>query len=207
MDYFGLGMKHICGIIILSLLLAGCDIFRTGNPESPDTGKSTYVPPTSPSILIDNFKSAIQEKNLENYISCLADSSLGRGNRAFEFVPSAEAKARYFSIFYSWNLLAEQKSFTAILANMDEGSSPLLVLANSKFEAVSPDSTIYTAEYSLTLEHAIANFPKHFIGNLQFTLHPNQSGLWSITRWVDLSDQKSDTTSASWSILKAHFYN
>ena len=59
-------------LILCFVLVAGCS---TRTPEAPDTGRSTYFPPTSPATVLSNLRYAVLEKNTENFMLCLSDQS------------------------------------------------------------------------------------------------------------------------------------
>jgi hypothetical protein len=85
-------MKNNFAIIFVILFISGCALFETRTPEPPTGGTGTFVPPTSPEIVIDNFIDCIRNKNVDNYISCFADSG-------FFFTPSSNAATAFPSFF------------------------------------------------------------------------------------------------------------
>jgi len=50
-------------LILASVLLYGCDVFKTRTPEEPDQSSTIYQPATSPSVLFSNFTTAFKELN------------------------------------------------------------------------------------------------------------------------------------------------
>ena len=196
--------KYIALFIALTLILSACDMFSTRNPEEPDTGKSSFVPPTSPSIVISNFVSAVAEKNVENYLLCLADTAQS-DKFYFYFKPTADAFALYSSIFVNWSRHSERNYFNKLITNMPDEVYPKISLTNTRFEVLLPDSAVFVADYDLKVEHLINSVKKHFNGRLQFTVYPRDNGLWSIKSWYDY-DVIQDTVQ-SWSFLKAQLAN
>ena len=198
-------MTKIITIILLTIItLTGCGLFETREPETPDTGKSSFVPPTSPNIVISNFISAIDEKNVENYIACLADTAQS-DEYYFYFKPTADAYALYSSIFGNWTLYSERNYFNTMISAMPADVYPDIKLINTRFEILLPDSAVFVADYDLTVQHSIASVEKRFSGTLQFTIYPRSNGLWSIKTWYDL--QNNADTIQSWSFLKAQLAN
>ncbi|MDQ1265740.1 MAG: hypothetical protein QG635_891 [Bacteroidota bacterium] len=189
-------------IFSMAILTSGCGLFETRDPEPPETARSNFVPPTSPDLVIQNLESSISEKNPDNYKACL---SSGGDNPDYMFVPTAEAKALYGSIFSSWTIESERSSFQSIISKIGE-SSPALNLYNLKQDVLIHDSAVYIADYILDVNFNIFDNQSRFTGKLQFTITKEQSGLWSITNWVD-SSVPNDTIKYSWSILKAVYYN
>jgi hypothetical protein len=191
-------------MLAFTTLLSSC-IFTTRTPEAPDTRRSTYQPPTSAQVVITNFQAAIREKNIENYVQCLASSDTGAVSRRFMFEPSAEAAARFASVFVGWTTNRERQAFTALVASIPPTSAPTLEFSGTRFDAVSPDSAVYVANYRLRPNYQRMGAPEEFSGTLRLTISSYSSSFWAITRWSDQTP--SQTTTASWSVLKAQFAN
>jgi hypothetical protein len=191
-------------LVSISIVLGGCDLFSTRTPEEPNKKKSSFVPPTSASIVISNFINSITEKNVDNYIACLADTS--QGDRfPFFYRPSSEASATYSSTFMSWNLFSERRYFSTLLNATPTDIIPAISLINGKFDVLSPDSAVFTSSYLLSVKHTIDALAKSYAGTLQLTIVPRTSGLWSIRTWYDI--QNTSDSLQSWSILKARLAN
>lgn len=190
-------------LFFLSILVSSCNIFSTRNPEEPDNGNITFLTPNSPNIVIFNLNNAINEKNAENYITCLTDSS--NVNLPFNFLPSANANSTFLGTFDNWTTFSEKTYMLSLISNMESFQKPLLNFTNSKLDLF-PDSAIYTSNYELQCEHKLESFPKLFQGNLRFTIVKNNNGLWYIKRWYDYSNLN-DTTNFTWSFLKGRFFN
>ncbi len=193
-------------ITVAAILLSSCTLFSTRDPEDPTSGRSTFIPPTSPLTVISNFKSAIAEKNTENFVSCFSDTSRG-GSRMYVFEPSAAVSAQFPSIFQSWNISSERQSFLAMLGKLPTDVVPILQLNNTQTTYPSPDSAVYEADYVLTVKHTMQTIPTAVAGYMRLTIAVQTSGLWSITRWTDSSPSQPDSINATWSLLKAKFSN
>ncbi len=193
-------------IFAIAVLLGSCDMFSPRDPELPSSGKSTFIPPTEPAIVIENFKNSLLEKNTDNYVSCFADTSL-YSKVLFVFVPSGAAIAGFPSVFDDWGIDSERRYLNSMIGNIHNDLSISLILTNSKLNFVSPDSSLYTADYNLQTPHNIKDLQKEFKGSLQFTLSKQSNGLWSINRWIDNNPMVSDSVSVSWSLLKARLSN
>ena len=195
-------MKKSITNIILIFLLVSCNLLETRDPELPNSDKSSYLPPTSPNIVISNFINAIVEKNTENYILCFSSDT---DENVFTFQATADAYAIYTSIFDHWDTDDERGYFLSMISNLDEDSKPVVVFSNQKFDVLSPDSSVFIADYSLNISHNLATIENDFTGTLQFTLYPKTDALWCIVRWIDIKNTQD--TLDSWSILKAVFAN
>ena len=88
---------------------------------------------------------------------------------------------------------------------MPREKKPQLVLNNSRFEVLLPDSAVFVADYELIVEHQLNSVDKKFHGALQFTIYPRANGLWSIKSWYDLQNYQDSIQ--SWSFLKAQLVN
>lgn len=183
-------------------LLSSCS---TRTPEDPLGSRGTFVPPTSPSIVIENFRAAVSEKNTENYMLCLSDAST-RSRYPFVFEPSAEARARYQSLFDSWSLQKERQSFVSMISRLSTDERPTLTFINSNFSFSSPDSSIFVTDYELVVDHGITSIPTTLVGTMVLAITPEPSGQWSISRWTD-AKRPTDTVEATWSLLKAQLTN
>lgn len=197
-------MKTICQILILlSIISTGCDVFSTRTPEPPDSGRSGFLPPTTASIVLTNFINSIKEKNSENFIACLSDTSTSNIN--FSFVPSSEALVKFPGKFNIWNKQSELRSFNSVLASIKDNNTPNLVFSKglNEYEILTSDSAVFYSNYVLHIPHSKDNIPTNFEGTIQLTLNLyNQK--WSISKWVDISSME-DSLKFSWSILKASF--
>lgn len=188
------------GLSLCLVLVTGCGLFETREPEAPSSGSSTFVPPTAPAIVLDNLENAIAEKNSESYIRCLVDTL--NSSRSFAFVPTATAAGRYAGTFASWSLQSERGWFAAVKAIAPEDAPSYLNLDGS-FVVIAADSAVYEGRYEMTIRHGVSNISETVRGSLQFVLHTDRNSIWSITRWTDLP--LADET--SWSDWKGRFAN
>ncbi len=205
-----MSVLRLSKLSMLMILFQSC-IFVTRTPEPPDTRRSSFQPPTSAQLVVNNFQAAIREKNPENYIQCLVSGDSGAtalASRRYSFEPSAEASARFAGVFAMWNVSRERQAFIALTAKIDAQSSPVLELSNNRFEFLSPDSAVYVSDYRIRPNYTLSGAPTEFGGTLRFTISSFPNGFWAISRWSDqASGQAASQTLPSWSILKAQFAN
>lgn len=185
--------------ILLILVFAGCDIFRTREPENPVQSRNTWIPATTIDLLIENLKNSLNEKSTENYLRCFVDSTLT--GKSFYFIPAAESYTTYSGIFSNWNLQNERIYFENLKSKIKDGGNITLSVFNEDRGTIQGDSVNYSADYLLIAEHSIESLSKEFQGHLQFTLFRNQKGEWSILSWKDF--KRSDFL--TWSDLKGRF--
>jgi hypothetical protein len=185
------------------LAVSGCGIFDTRQPQSPQQVQSNFIPPTSPDIVITNLKNAIAEKNLDDYLLCLSDTSLGTyGDRRFSFVPPTEVFRQYQSIFANWDRSSESAYFNNLVNQSSSSSTPALTLTSENYLSLSSDSVQYSADYVLLWQTTVPGYSQNFQGYMQFLLGIDKNQNWAIYKWTDLPVGDSSTT---WSELKARF--
>jgi hypothetical protein len=185
--------------LALLILFSGCNIFQTRTPEPPQQGRSDFLPPTSPDIVVQNLQNAISDRNVINYIACFSDPT--SGGQSFSFMPSPRAASQYRAIFQNWDISSEQSYFNNLISQSSTSSSSALVLSSIQLVPYT-DSAYYSANYTLLWPNKVASNLQQVQGNLQFYLGVNPNGSWSIYRWVDSGT--SDTVK-TWSDLKAQF--
>lgn len=190
-------------LILICITFISCDFFSTRTPEPPDTGRSGFLPPTSATIVLTNFINSIKEKNSENFIACLSDSSTS--NLTFSFIPSSEALVKFPGKFNIWNRTSELRSFNSVLSSIKDDEKPNLIFKKSlnDFENFSTDSAVFYSSYYLFIPHTKENLPTEYEGTIQLTINLHNQR-WSITKWIDISSME-DSSKFSWSILKANF--
>ncbi|CAN5416662.1 hypothetical protein BH10BAC5_BH10BAC5_19000 [soil metagenome] len=182
------------------VLVQGCGLFDTRDVETPTGPRSNFIPPTSPSIVIDNFISAISQKDINNYSNCLSDTS--NSGRRFVFIPDVQSQSNY-PVFNSWDRNKETGYFTN-LVNQTSLESPSNLFLSNVTSTLSNDSAVYNADYLFLFTHNRTNLTKTARGSLRFNIRVDGRNLWSINSWSDFKSQASDTT---WSVVKANFVN
>ncbi|MDX9791166.1 MAG: hypothetical protein RBT61_10080 [Candidatus Kapabacteria bacterium] len=197
--------KVMISLFIL-LVMASCDIFTTRSPENPNTGNTNFLPPTEPSIVLLNLVTALEEKNIDNYMNCF-HSFTDESEYNLEFTASAEATTQFPSIFINWGVSEERRSFSAILAAVSTDRTPELKWINRKPFQETADSAVFTSDYIINIPGNDNTIPHEFAGRLQFTMTFRENGLWYISRWVDFNITVSDSIKNTWSMLKAYYYN
>ncbi|CAN5494130.1 hypothetical protein BH10BAC6_BH10BAC6_06990 [soil metagenome] len=198
MHHYRQALIGVCVFVIFS----GC---ATRTPEEPDTGRSSFLPPTTPATVLANMRNAMIEKNTENFMLCLSDATT-RSRYPYVFEPSSEVRARYASLFTGWALSSERQAFLSLISRLPQGTNPSLEYVNTSTAFSSPDSAVYVTDYILIAQHGISSIPTTLTGTMVLTISPETSGLWSITSWKD-AKRTSDTVEATWSLIKAQLSN
>ncbi len=186
--------------VLLCLVFASCQLFRTRDPEFPTeiSSRSNWKQPITPDITLEDLQNAVYDRNAENYIRCFVDSNFSE--RRFVFIPTQEAQIQYPEIFKNWNLNSERNYFNNIKSNVPStGTSGLFLSGN--FQSLGTDSAVYHASYLVSFQHTVRDIPQSAKGELQFYLAPDRNGNWVIYKWIDVKIQNE----FSWSELKAKF--
>ncbi len=189
-------------ITLCSLLvpLTSCNIFETRATKPPNETRSHYFIPTTDSLVIENLKYAIEERNTDNYIKCFSDTSFS--GMPFAFIPSQEALLLHPTIFSDWDITSEKYYFDKLRISTQENSVSTLILTQPQ-RSVSSDSVHFTSPYTLSFIHN-KNFSRVARGYLEMLLVLNRTkGIWSIQRWNDFKLQQD--SSLTWSDWKALF--
>ena len=187
---------YILAFLTVIITVKDCGIFETRDPEVPVTIRSTYFPPTSADLVIDNLTYAIEEKNSENYSKCVSDMS-------FQYVPDSRS-AQIYEVFASWDKSAEKRYLDNLIARTDPNSTSQLFLSNERLRQISSDSAIFQADYIFVFQHNNAGTPKSGKGNLLISLATDNDDLFYMRKWEDFRQNDTDFT---WSEFKANFSN
>jgi hypothetical protein len=194
----GLVLSLFVGLAILTLSCA--NPFATREPEVPSRQASSWIPPQSPEIVLINLRNALVQKNVENYLRSLVDST--RSSRRFRFEPDQSAVVANPGVFSNWDVQRERFYLQQLFSVLPEDSVRALdftpVTSN-----VSADTAEFTRSYELRLHHTQQGqgIPAVLRGQATFWLSSDASGNWAIHRWADFSNGRDP----SWSVLKAAF--
>lgn len=200
-------LKYNLGIFIFLMLIlaSACDVFPTRTPEDPINPNSNIIPPTTPSIALDNFINAVNNAEYSNYSLCLASKISGQ-SKELDFFPSGSSKANYPGLFNNWHSNEETRNFKSIINSLKAETKPVLVINNIQYNNYSADSVNLTGDYSLSLEIKNNIDVSHYSGQILLNLYRESNGLWYINQWVDI-DSKTNNNGNTWSTLKASFSN
>lgn len=188
---------NIKNYILFLFILSGCNLLTPREAEKPIKSTSNWEQPTTPQILINNFKEAIINKSTGNYLLCFIDSNLIK--KSYKYNPTYESYIKYPTIFNDWNLLSEKIYFDNLRTKFLESEKLTFSLTNEKYSTILSDSIVYSAGYNLVINHNLSGFPTEYRGNIELVLFRNIGGLWAIGIW---SDYLTDEKYATWSQLK-----
>ena len=186
--------------IPLLLVIAGCGVFETRDPEQPSQTGSNFQPPIEPGIVFANMANAFRDMNAVNYIRSFADSSTVA--RTYSFEATSQARLRYGAVFASWTRQSEQQFFENTKSKLQSGSTPTLEFLSLMAQSVQSDSAQYEATYRLSIPHTQSNLSQVARGRSIYYMVADKSHNWVIWRWVDIALTQSDFT---WSDFKGAF--
>lgn len=180
-------------LLLLFVLVAGCDLFATRDPAPPVEESGTYVQPDTPEDVVANVQAAVVELNAQNYRRVFAD--------AFTFTPTAAAQAQDPSIWGDWGREEEERYFSTLVAAAQLSAGNELGLADRQESFPSEDRYELHATYQLTVNHRRPGLPATLQGRLVWVITQGSDGLWRLQQWTD----QSLGNEPSWSDLKAEF--
>ncbi len=186
-------------LLMLTLIVTGCDLFTTRDPQQPDENRSDFLPPKEPAIVIENLKNSFVDKNSQNYIACFVDTIFV--SKPFLFLPSSEAVSTYAFLAQDWGLDDERRYFNGLVSKVPKEFPITLTFSDESYSSLSGDTLVYSANYFINVPHNSSE-PKNYSGNLQFNLIRDSRSDWSIYYWKDTRS----SSLPSWSEMKGIFY-
>ena len=111
-------LYKIVSVLTIFFFFSCADIFSTRDVEEPDTGQGTdlWETPISYDVVLRNFRYAVIQKNVSNYMNCFIDSSLQNGVR-YRFVPDQRLQKEQFE---NWTLDDESTYLRNVIFNISQ---------------------------------------------------------------------------------------
>ncbi|MDD5362702.1 MAG: hypothetical protein PHN88_11255 [Ignavibacteria bacterium] len=189
-------------ILILIAVIAAVSVYSCSlrSDEAPTSSRTTFVPPTSPDLVMVNLQFSIIEKDINNYMACFVDTSYSA--KRYTYVPDIVSQIQY-PIFSNWKLSNEKAYYSSLISLMDQNATSNVFFSNPNLNTLT-DSAVYDADYLLRVDHQKTNVAKSLKGKIRLVLSADSRNLWSIHKWIDFQSTSNDTT---WSVLKANFSN
>lgn len=194
--------KHVAaGWVVLCAFWVGCENpFGTREPEPPKQNQSSWIQPISPTYVLINLKNAIIEKNSDNYLRCLADTSVSP--RQFSFIADAVIMNANPGLFLRWGKEEEANYLNQLLSFLPKDSTASVNFDRLK-ETTFQDSVIFLESYVLNVDYKCESkdCPRSRRGQAEFRFVRTEDETWYIYKWIDYSTGDDLT----WSNLKALF--
>lgn len=182
----------IASLLAIGMIVSGCDLFSTRDPEPPDSGRNTWITPREPSDVLDNMRAAMLERDAVNYMR-----SFDNAQFVFEADPVALSHDPSMA---GWGYPEESQHIARLFS---EGTLPLDSILSAIFitsdVTILGDSAEISARYELTAGVALSGVPQHMAGTANFSLYIGGEGYWQINRWKDSRTENE----ATWSDLKS----
>lgn len=190
-----MGRLSLLVLTAVSLAFAGCDLFSTRNPESPDLG-STFIwtPAATPAVLVDDFTGALEAVDAANYSRCFVSSqdTISSGPVVYSFSPRAGLDQSSRSLFDAWNVQSEQNFLTKLRASLVSSPRMDMTISNLAIDQTTSTNARISADYSVLLPIPTnSTLPTSITGSLIFqaVLVTTEQGTkeWRITSWADFA--------------------
>lgn len=194
-------IPNLAFVVLAAVLLQGCtNPFATRSVEKPEADKNSdiFEQPTSSEVVLSNFRYALIQKNVSNYMSCFIDTSLSQQVK-FTFKPDESIPSERFQ---NWSLQDEE----TYVRNVFSRAGTVYLEYIEKNISITPISasldSVQTAPFAYQLKITMDEM-KIYSGIARMKLIKNSNSLWSIYYWEDTRDN-SDSLD-TWSTLKATF--
>lgn len=192
-------MKSSIAILVIMLVLAGCELFTPRESEPPIDTLDPYawVPPTSPEIVLQNIANSFPAHKINYHLDVLGNSN--ETGVSFAFFPDQGVATSQPGVFENWGFDEEENFITKLFETLNEDGLQRLEWEVEQLSPIDDRYEIIT-DYSLTLSYGEtdAPLPPQLKGQATLTLVQNVDLLYEISVWQDL---KSDTLPC-WSDLK-----
>lgn len=184
-------MRLLAGI--LSLLFA-TSCLETRGVEPPISNSSDWVSPTDYEILLSNLSLAVNQRNAQNFLRCLAQDSL-------RFIPATVTYTGNQAIWDNWAWQDEQTWFSNCVSNLGIPTGNYLQLTEVDLQSFSTDSIRYIGDYELVMNHTDTALTVMFRGQVELVMRVNEFNEWQIWTWKDYETHPD----SSWSRLKLSY--
>ena len=194
---------YFTSVTLAAICLAACtNPFTTRDVEDPKINQNsdTFDQPISSDIVLDNFRYALVQKNISNYMNCLADPAQ-EYDYLFHFVPDPSIEMEKF---YGWSLTDERTYLNTVFNQSGAISLDYLDPISFTNLSQSPDS-VQTNSFKYELRISFENEEMLYSGMTRMKLAKNANAMWAIYYWEDTKNSNSDER--SWSNLKANYKN
>jgi hypothetical protein len=180
------------GILLLALVLAGCDLFSTRTAEPPDQSRHEWEVPVVAGDVLRNMADALAQHDAVNYLRSFSGDSL-----VFEADPAALS---LYPSLQNWDYTAESQMANQLFSlGTLPADSLLTVVFTNQVENPTADSTLIRADYTLTAHVAVSGVPRDMAGTAEFVLRKGRDSYWQIYRWRDFRAGEQ----TSWSEFKS----
>lgn len=169
---------------------AGC-LFDTRDAEEGEGGDSVWVPPTSPEIVVENLRAALETEVFGDYLRAFTDDFLFEPDAADVAQLAIERPGE--PVYDDWTRDVE----TATAENIVAGAESVELVLSLISEQIVEGARLQKYDYTLTLLRS--GGPSVYQGEAWFEIRQEPTGDWLIHRWLDVITPETDE---SWGRLK-----
>lgn len=191
-------MKKLLIILALSLLLVSCakNPFSSRDSDTPVSAAGTFIPPTSPEIVLENLRLAYNELVISNFIQSIDSNFVFR----FDFIEGA-------TLDTTWDFAQEVNLTENLFSDfrLSEGELTISVEMTPQFgqeDIVLDTMAIMIRSYVITVSDTLQKETEVYEGVSQFELIESSFNYWTLLVWEDLHV---DTRTKSWADLKSKY--
>jgi hypothetical protein len=186
----------LTSFVILSFASCAKNPFATRDSDEPTTQAGTFIPPTTPQLVLENLRLSYGELVIGNFTQCLDSAFLFR----FDFIEGAETDS-------SWGIGTEI-NLTENMFNDFRAAKTTRSLRIS-FEPIvdQPDVVIdsnatLVRNYTVSIVDSVTADTTQYRGVAKYSLVESAFNFWSLSRWEALH---LNLQTKSWGELK-HAY-
>jgi len=185
-------IRWLSTLVLLTLLVAGCDLFSTRRAQAPLETSDLCGPAISSDRVLDVLDCTLQFHLPEDYLAIF-------DGQDYSFVPDGAALSNHQDLL-PWGYDQEAAHIRRLLSGQ---VVPIDSAVQAQFQVEESiewaDSARYLEAYTLHLGHVLEGIPRDVSGRAEFIFARNLDGTWRIRWWRDeaVGDQ------ATWSDIKA----
>ncbi len=169
---------RLAGTMLLLVVVSGCGLFETRDPESPTGSQASDNLALSPTEALIQLESAITLHDPNLYLTAISET--------FEFAATPSAFSEDPAYFDDWTYTREDVFIRSLLSSTLLPPDSTATLTFTPIEEVSfADSAVFRESYTLEIAPANETLPRLYAGVADLTLKREQDGGWRVVRWFD----------------------
>lgn len=187
-------LQRLMLLFVCTLTICSCakNPFSTRDNEEPTEPVGTFIPPTSPLIVLENLRFAYAELVIGNFVQCLDSIFTYR----FDFLQTLPGDT-------AWDYRQEVNLTTKMFSAFSADKSRRITIEFTP-QVDQPDQVLDTTatlirSYILSVTDTLGTVKQNFQGIARFDLVEGAFNFWSLRRWEDLHE---DLDINSWAEFK-----
>ncbi len=181
--------------LLITLAITSCakNPFSTRDSEAPTTHAGTFIPPTTPQIVLENLRLSYGELVISNFIQCLDSDFVFR----YDFIQGAQSDSGWR---FSQEVSLAEKLFTDFNASRSERKlNVVLTTQSGQPDIILDTSATLVRGYTITVSDTAGKALQTYQGVARFELIEGAFNFWAILNWSDLH---LNLDTQSWAELK-----